>query len=141
MSSILNIDLIIAIKFLQQYSRYNGNQIISDEKAQGDIVLKLGKNAKNVAIHAVGGGGAGGGISTPGASLKPNKNMTKEQEEQMIADLAQRFKAVTKVDWDPSEIVVVKNDPYLYKKHYTEIFTDKNGNYNERIQFSRKWWK
>ena len=87
-----------------------------------------GQNAKNVVVHAVGGGGAGGGISNAGSAIAPNSATQKEIEE-MRKTLAQRFRDAAKgkgitafESKSVDQIVKVVYEQNLYKKSYDQLF-------------------
>ena len=87
-----------------------------------------GQNAKNLVVHAVGGGGAGGGISDTGKAISP-KNASANELNEMKITLANRFKEIARSKGINSfnsksvdQIVKVVNESNLYKKNYEHLF-------------------
>lgn len=87
-----------------------------------------GQNAKNLVVHAVGGGGAGGGISNIGKAITP-KNASANELNEMKITLANRFKEIARSKGINSfnsksvdQIVKVVDTSNLYKKSYEELF-------------------
>lgn len=87
-----------------------------------------GQNAKNIVVHAVGGGGAGGGISDIGKAITP-KNASANELNEMKITLANRFKEIARSKGINSfnsksvdQIVKVVNESNLYKKSYENLF-------------------
>lgn len=76
-----------------------------------------GENAKNIVIHAVGGGGAGGGLGNPGKAVSP-KTADAKQLQEMKEDLAKRFREITGAKTPTNDLVKVVNSPDFYKKKY-----------------------
>ena len=95
-----------------------------------------GQNAKNLVVHAVGGGGAGGGISDIGKAITP-KNASANELNEMKITLANRFKEIARSKGINSfnsksvdQIVKVVKESNLYKKSYENLFNI-NGNSSE----------
>lgn len=69
-----------------------------------------GEKAINVVVHAVGGGGAGGGLGDPGSAISP-KELSSKQLDELKKELAQRFNEVNGTSLKVDEIVSITNDP------------------------------
>lgn len=81
-----------------------------------------GKKALNLVIHAVGGGGAGGGIKDAGNAISPKgKSQFSSEMKALKEELYARFHALTGTSIPIDKLVRFKNEPLYNKKN---IFYD-----------------
>ena len=76
-----------------------------------------GEKAINVVVHAVGGGGAGGGLGDPGSAISP-KGMSSGSDEmvELAKDLTARFNKARGTNFKPNQIISFVDDSNFGKR-------------------------
>jgi len=76
-----------------------------------------GEKAINIVVHAVGGGGAGGGLGNPGSAISP-KGMSSGSDEmvELAKDLTARFNKARGTNFKPNQIISFVNDSNFGKR-------------------------
>ena len=110
---------------------------IPKDPATGEYVGKFdpGVGTKSLVLHAVGGGGAGGGLKDVGTAITP-KTANEKELDYMKQTLAKRFKEVAKAkgaseaNIDVNTLVKIVDVPNLYLQDYkTQVGGEESNTY------------